>query len=196
MSHAACRKESSCNAHANHPKPPQSAPPSRKSPTSARCRNGTSPISTRAWRRPRSSATSTARMPTAAVLRAIIADGWRNWRSMTDGGQRLAEAIRRYEAIEDSDGSADFLCRPRLCQRHHRPGAHQILWRCAGTDHGGVAASSVLHARAQPHRRCVARSRYGGIRSLATTVPGSRTYARRSPISSRTASRNCSTKRR
>ena len=53
--------------------------------------------------------------------------------------------------------------------------------------HRRLAASAVLHARAQPDRRCGARRARCAEPPLAITGPGSRTSARRSPTSSRTA---------
>jgi oligoendopeptidase F len=61
----------------------------------------------------------------------------------------LAEAVRRYEAIEDGAGAADLLCRPAVQRQHHRSGDRQVLRRHAGAHHRGVAAPFVLHARAQ-----------------------------------------------
>ena len=49
-----------------------------------------------------------------------------------EAGARLAEAVRRYEALDDLLGRLGLLCEPRLCRRHDRPGARQILWRHAG----------------------------------------------------------------
>ena len=45
------------------------------------------------------------------------------------------------------------------------PGARQVLRRRAGAHHGGLAASAVLHARAQPHRRRAAGSGDGRSRA-------------------------------
>ena len=111
-------------------------------------------------------------------------------------GEALAAAVKRYEALGRSARPADLLCLAGLCRQHHRSGAREVLWRRAGAHHRRLAASVVLHARAQPHRRRRARSRDGAIRRSAITGRGSRTCARRSPISSRTASSSCSTKNR
>ena len=78
------------------------------------------------------------------------------------GGQALRGARRHARP-------ADVLCLAGLCRRHHRSGARQILRRHAGAHHRRLAASAVLHARAQPHRRCRARSRHG--RSGARPLP-------------------------
>ncbi len=74
--------------------------------------------------------------------------------------------------------------------------ARQVLRRRAGQDHRGLDASPVLHAGAQPHRRCADREGARRAGASATTGPGSRTCAKRSPTSSRTASSSCSTKSR
>ena len=67
-----------------------------------------------------------------------------------DAGAKLAEAVRRYEALDDLLGRLISYRGPGLCRQHHRSGAREILWRHAGADHGGLAASPVLHARTQP----------------------------------------------
>ena len=82
------------------------------------------------------------------------------------------KACRSGEALRGAGGSArpaDFLCGPRLCGQQHRSGARQVLRRHPGEDHRGLAASSVLHARAQSPRRRGARSR--DARSRARPLP-------------------------
>ena len=84
-------------------------------------------------------------------------------------GTALAEAVKRYEALDDTLGRLDLLCLAALCRQHHRSGARQVLWRRAGAHHRRLAASAVLHARTQPHRRRRARRRHG--RSGARPLP-------------------------
>ena len=71
-------------------------------------------------------------------------------------------------------GRLELLCRARPCRQHDRSGAREILRRRAGAHHGGLDASAVLHARAQPHRRRGARSRDGrsGARPLPAVARG------------------------
>ena len=78
------------------------------------------------------------------------------------GGQALRGARRHARP-------GDVLCLAALCRRQYRSPARQVLWRHAGAHHRGLAASAVLHARAQPHRRCQARRRHG--RSGARPLP-------------------------
>ena len=81
----------------------------------------------------------------------------------------LAEALKRYEAIEDLLGRVISYAVAGLCRQYGRSGPHQILRRCAGAHHRGLAASPVLHAGIQPHRRCRARQGDGG--ALARPLP-------------------------
>ena len=120
---------------------------------------------------------------------AALADG-------PDAGAVLAEAVTRYEALDDLLGRLDLLCRARPRRQHRRSRAREILRRRAGAHHGGLDASVVLHARTQSARRREARSGHAGSRARRTTGRGSRTSARRSPISSRIASSSSSTKNR
>ena len=69
-----------------------------------------------------------------------------------EGAGRLAEAVERYEALEDRLGRLASYAAARLCRRHHRSGAREILWRRAGAPDRGFAAPFVFHARTQPHR--------------------------------------------
>ena len=90
------------------------------------------------------------------------------------GAGGLGEAVRDYEALEELIGPHRLLCRPRLCRRHDRPAARQVLRRHPGEDDRRQRASAVLRARAQPDRRRAdrrgARRRSG---ASATTGPGS-----------------------
>jgi oligoendopeptidase F len=45
------------------------------------------------------------------------------------GASLLHEAVVRYEQIEDLLGRLIVLCRARLCRRHHRSGAGEVLRR-------------------------------------------------------------------
>ena len=89
-------------------------------------------------------------------------------------GAALAEAVRRYEAIDDLDGTARLLCRTVACRQYGRSAAHQILRRRAGAADRGLDAPLVLLARAQPHRRCADRSgdERSGARPLSAVDRG------------------------
>ena len=89
-----------------------------------------------------------------------------------------------------------FLCEPALRRRYLRPRAAEILRRHPGEDHRDLLQAPVLSARAQSPRRQGARDGDGAVPSSAITGPGSRICAKRSPISSRTSSSSCSTRRR
>ena len=74
--------------------------------------------------------------------------------------RRRPHACRGGQALRGDRRSArpaDFLCRAALCRQHHRSRHREVLRRHAGAHHRGVAASAVLHARTQPHRRRRAR---------------------------------------
>ena len=64
---------------------------------------------------------------------------------------------------------ADLLRGPALRRQHHRSRHRQVLRRHAGAHHRGLAASAVLHARAQPARR--RRAGQGDGRSRARPLP-------------------------
>ena len=81
-------------------------------------------------------------------------------------------ARRGGEALRGDRGPArpaDLLCRPALRRQHHRSRHRQVLRRHAGAHHRGLAASAVLHARTQPHRR--RRAGEGDGRSRARPLP-------------------------
>ncbi len=165
----------------------QAARKRQAAPRSARCRNGISPISIRRSTLrevkrdlDRADAECVAFEEAYKGKLAALADG-------PEAGRALAEAVKRYEALDDLLGRLDLLCRPRPRRQHHRSGAREILRRRAGAHHRGLDASPVLHARAQPHRRRACSKPRWPIRRSAITGPGSRTSARRSPISSRIA---------
>ena len=56
--------------------------------------------------------------------------------------QALDDAIRRYEALEDLLGRIISYAGLRLCRRHHRPEAREVLRRRAGAPDRGLAATS------------------------------------------------------
>ncbi len=64
---------------------------------------------------------------------------------------------------------AHLLCGAALRRQHHRSRHRQVLRRHAGAHHRGLAASAVLHARTEPHRR--RRAREGDGRSGARPLP-------------------------
>ena len=84
-------------------------------------------------------------------------------------GRRACESRGALRGDRRPAWPADVLCSADLCRQHHRSGARKILRRHAGAHHGGVAASPVLHARAQPHRRRAAGGR--DARSRARPLP-------------------------
>ena len=79
----------------------QDPPPN---PRPASCRNGIWPISIPVSTRRKSRATSTRWMPNASRLRPTTRASSRNRRAGQGGGKWLAEAVRRYEAIDDLAG--------------------------------------------------------------------------------------------
>ena len=91
-------------------------------------------------------------------------------RTRPDAGRALAEAVKRYEALDDLLGRLDLLCRaasmpatPPIPARAKFYGDVQERITAASI------ASAVLRARTQPHRRRQARSRDG--RSRARPLP-------------------------
>ncbi len=72
-------------------------------------------------------------------------------------GQQPEQALLRgHPPLRGARGPArphHLLCRPRLCRRHDRPAARQVLRRRAGAAHGGLVRPAVLPARAEPPRR-------------------------------------------
>ena len=48
--------------------------------------------------------------------------------SGSEASARLAEAIKRYETIDDLIGRLISYAGLDLCRQHQRSGAHQILW--------------------------------------------------------------------
>ncbi len=169
--------------------------PSRR-PSSARCRNGTSTTSIPASTAPRSSATSSRPTANAWPSSRPSRAACRRWRRARGRAPALAEAVKRYEALEDRLGRLISYASLVYAGNTTDPDARQVLRRHAGAHHRRLAASAVLHARTQPHRRCRARCRHDAIPRSAITGRGSRTCARRSPISSRTGSSSCSTRSR
>ena len=85
------------------------------------------------------------------------------------GRRALAEAVRRYEAIDDLTGRLGSYAGLVARRQYGRSGAHQILRRRAGAADRRLHASAVLFARAQPHRRRADRS--GDDRSGAGPLP-------------------------
>ena len=85
------------------------------------------------------------------------------------GGASSPRRCKRYEALDDLLGRLGLLCRPGLCRQHHRSGAREILRRRAGAHHRRLAASPVLHARAQPLDDAALEARDG--RSGARPLP-------------------------
>ena len=71
-----------------------------------------------------------------------------------DGGQGLAEAVKRYEALDDLLGRIMSFASLAYSRQYERSGARQILRRHAGEDQYGLDRASVLPARTQPARRC------------------------------------------
>ena len=98
--------------------------------------------------------------------------------SSPQGGAALAEAVRRYEAIDDLMGRLGSYAGSDPCRQHRRSCAHQILRRRAGAADHGLDASVVLHPRAQPHRRRAVGS--GDGRSGARSLPA--VARRRAPL--------------
>ena len=82
-----------------------------------------------------------------------------------DGGRWLAEAVRRYEAIDDLAGRLGSYAGLVHAGDSVDPGDHQILWRRFRAADGGLGASAVLRARTQPHRRCRDRARDADARA-------------------------------
>ena len=92
-------------------------------------------------------------------------------------GEGPGKPRRGGQALRGAGGPArpaDLLCLAGLCRQHHRPGPRQVLRRHAGAHHRRLAASAVLHARAQPHRRRRARCRHDrpGARPLPAVDRG------------------------
>ena len=85
------------------------------------------------------------------------------------GGAPLAEAVTRFEALDDMLGRIGSYAGAHLRRQLDRSGARQVLRRHAGAPHRRLAASSVLHARTQPHRR--RRAGRGDGRSGARPLP-------------------------
>ena len=149
----------------------------------------------RASMRRSSSAISTAPTPNAVAF----AEAYKGKLAGAGGRPDAGQARRGGEALRGARGparAAHVLRRPRLRRRHHRSGAREILRRHAGAHHGGLAricCSSRSNSTASTMRRSTPRWR---IRRSAITGRGSRTCARRSRTSSRTASSSCSTRSR
>ena len=81
-------------------------------------------------------------------------------------------ARRTGSALRGDRGSARaaaLLCDARLYRQHRRSQHREILRRRAGAHHRDLAASAVLRARTQPHRRCADRA--GDGRSRARPLP-------------------------
>ena len=120
---------------------------------SARCRNGIWPISIPRSTRRRSSATSNAARPSASRSRRPTRASSRTSRPAPTPAARSARrcgATRRSRTCSGGSISyAGLLYAGNTTDPVHR----QVLRRHAGAHHRGLAASAVLHARAQPHRR-------------------------------------------
>ena len=112
-------------------------------------------------------------------------------------GRALAEAVRRYEAIDDLLGRLDLLCRrcsmPATPPIRRAPSSTATCRSASPRPRSHLLFFTLeLNRIDDAHARC----RDGAIPRSAITGPGSRTCARKSPISSRTGSSNCSTRNR
>ena len=103
---------------------------------------------------------------------------------------------RRIRADRGGPRPARQLCRARLCRRHLRPGAREVLRRPAGAADHDLDAPPVLRAGAQPPRRRAARKGAGDAGARRTTGRGSRIFAWSGPTSSTIESRSSSTRNR
>ena len=192
---ARCRKEKSqireaCRRAKAAPKP--SAPQRR----SARCRNGTWPISIPRMTRRRSNAISNAPTQTLSPSRRPTRESSPRWRPAPMPGRSSPTRCKRYEALDDLLGRLISFAGLFYAGNTTDPVRGEILWRHAGAHHGDFAASAVLHARTQPARRCARLTPRWRIPRSAITGRGSRTCARKSRTSSKIASRSCSTRSR
>ena len=79
-----------------------------------------------------------------------------------NGGERLAEAVRAYESLQDLIGRVMSYASLLYASDTSDGGAGEVLRRHARAGDGAVWRSSVLRARAQPDRRRRARDRDGG----------------------------------
>ena len=107
--------------------------------------------------------------------------------------RRGASATRRSRNCSAGSSPMPAL---RLCRQHTDPARAKFYGDVQERITAASLASVVLHARAQPHRRRRARRGDGAIRRSAITGRGSRTCARKSRTSSKTASSSCSTRSR
>ena len=112
------------------------------------------PTSIPAWIRPASRADLDRARPRLQGVRRALSRA----SSARSAGRRRAasSAGRRDQALRGARGSArphHVLCRARLCRRHHRSAAREVLRRRAGAADGGVLRPAVLPARAEPPRR-------------------------------------------
>ena len=162
-----------------------------KTRTGESCRNGTWPISIpvsarRKWR------SDLAKMDAECVAFETDYKGKLAEQTAKEGGGLwLAEAVRRYEAIDDLAGRlgsyaglihAGDSVDPAITKFYGD--VSERLTQCVG-------ASAVLRARTQPRRRCRDRTRDADARTRRIIAPGSRICARTSRISSRIASSSC-----
>ena len=92
-----------------------------------------------------------------------------------DGGRWLAEAVRRYEAIDDLAGRLGSYAGLVHAGDSVDPDDLQILWRRFRAADGRLGASAVLRTGTQPHRRCRDRARDAdaGARPLPAVDRGS-----------------------
>ena len=167
-----------------------------RNPGSARCRNGTSPTSIRDRRSPRSTRDLERADAESVAFEEAYKGKLADARRAPDGGGKLAEAVKRYEALDDLLGRLISYAGLVYAGDTTDPVRAKFYGDMQERITAASTASAVLHARAQPHRRRRARSARCGIPRSAITGRGSRTCARRSRTSSRTASRSCSTRSR
>ena len=111
-------------------------------------------------------------------------------------GAALAEAVRRYEAIDDLMGRLGSYAGLVARRRHGRSGAHQILWRRAGAADRGLDASVCSSRSSLIASTMRFLKRRWPIRRSAIIGRGSKTCAATGRISSKIASSSCSTKNR
>ena len=133
-------------------------------------------------------------MPNASRLRPTTKASLRNRRRAEGGGKWLAEAVRRYEAIDDLAGRLGSYAGLVHAGDSVDPAISKFYGDVSERLTDGVGASVVLRARTQPRRRCRDRTRDADARTRRITGRGSRICARTSRISSRTASSSCFTR--
>ena len=164
--------------------------------SSARCRNGTWPISTgpdvaEAQGRPRQPPSA----PPTPCRSAMPASSPR-CSTAAKAARALAQAVREFEALDDLLGRLVSYAGLLYAGNTIDPARAKFYRRRAGAHHRDLAriccsSRSSSTASTTPRSR-----RRWPIRRSATTGRGSRICARRSPISSRIASSSCSTRSR